>query len=108
MNEELQRPPDEEEKEMETVPGDESPPEPAEEDTGKESPVERDKEDTGEENESISAEELRAELGEIGSRVKTAGLKPARQMLRSYVDNMLDAVDGLLSALEGNKRKKGD
>ena len=69
-----------------------------------------DEEDTGEddENESISAEQLRAELGEIGSRVKTAGLKPARQMLRSYVDNMLDAVDGLLSALEGNKRKKGD
>jgi hypothetical protein len=98
MSDELQRPPDEEEKDMETV-------------LEKESPVERvDKEDTGEddENESISAEQLRAELGEIGSRVKTAGLKPARQMLRSYVDNMLDAVDGLLSALEGNKRKKGD
>jgi hypothetical protein len=29
-------------------------------------------------------------------------------MVRAYIDQTLDAVDGLLSALEGNKRKKGD
>jgi hypothetical protein len=30
--------------------------------------------------------------------------------VRAYIDQTLDAVDGLLSALEGkgNKRKKGD
>jgi len=28
--------------------------------------------------------------------------------VRAYIDQTLDAVDGLLSALEGNKRKRGD
>jgi hypothetical protein len=56
----------------------------------------------------FSAEKLRSEIEEIGSRAKSAGLKPFRHMLRSYLDQTLDAVDGLLSALEGNKRKKGD
>lgn len=70
-----------------------------------ESPVEDAERDT--DDESVTAEELKAELEEIGSRVKTAGLKPFRKMVRLYVDNMLDAVDGLLGALEGNKRKGG-
>ena len=56
----------------------------------------------------LSAEALRAELDDIGTRAKGAGLRPFRQMVRSYLDNALDAVDGLLGALEGNKRKKGD
>lgn len=56
----------------------------------------------------LSAAELRTELDEISSRAKSAGLKPFRHMLRAYLDQTLDAVDGLLSALEGNKRKKGD
>lgn len=56
----------------------------------------------------LSVEELRTEFDEIGARAKSAGLKPFRQMARAYLDNALDAVDGLLSALEGNKRKKGD
>jgi len=56
----------------------------------------------------FSVENLRAEIDEIGSRAKSAGLKPFRHMVRAYLDQTLDAVDGLLSALEGNKRKKGD
>ena len=56
----------------------------------------------------FSVENLRAEIDEIGSRAKSAGLKPFRNMMRAYIDQTLDAVDGLLSALEGNKRKKGD
>ena len=58
----------------------------------------------------ISVESLRAEIDEIGSRAKSAGLSPLRRMLTSYAEQTLDAVDGLLSALEGkgNKRKKGD
>ena len=56
----------------------------------------------------FSVENLRAEIDEIGSRAKSAGLKPLRHMVRAYIDQTLDAVDGLLSALEGNKRKKGD
>ena len=95
MSDELQRPPDEEEKDMETV---------SEDAPGKEAepPVEDD------ESGMVSAEELKAEIEEIGTRVKTAGLKPFRQMVRMYVNQTLDAVDGLLSALEGDKRKRGD
>ena len=60
------------------------------------------------EDKPFSAENLRAEIDEIGTRAKSAGLKPFRHMVRAYLDQTLDAVDGLLSALEGNKRKKGD
>ena len=56
----------------------------------------------------LSVENLRVEIDEIGSRAKSAGLKPFRHMVRAYIDQTLDAVDGLLRALEGNKRKKGD
>ena len=63
-----------------------------------------------EDDEPLSVENLRAEIDEIGTRAKSAGLKPLRNMVQSYVNQTLDAVDGLLSALEGkgNKRKKGD
>ena len=64
-------------------------------------------EDADDDDEPFSVENLRAEIDEIGSRAKSAGLKPFRNMMRAYIDQTLDAVDGLLSALEGNKRKKG-
>ena len=65
-------------------------------------------EDADDDDEPFSVDKLRAEFDEIGSRAKSAGLKPFRHMVRAYLDQTLDAVDGLLSALEGNKRKKGD
>jgi len=64
--------------------------------------------DADADDEPFSVENLRAEIDEIGSRAKSAGLKPFRNMMRAYIDQTLDAVDGLLSALEGNKRKRGD
>ena len=63
--------------------------------------------DADADDEPFSVENLRAEIDQIGSRAKSAGLKPFRNMGRAYLDQTLDAVDGLLSALEGNKRKKG-
>ena len=64
--------------------------------------------DADADDEPFSVENLRAEIDEIGTRAKSAGLKPFRHMVRAYLDQTLNAVDGLLSALEGNKRKKGD
>ena len=64
--------------------------------------------DADADDEPFSVENLRAEIDQIGSRAKSAGLKPFRHMVRAYLDQTLNAVDGLLSALEGNKRKKGD
>ena len=71
-------------------------------------PKAEDADDADDDDEPLSVENLRAESDEIGTRAKSAGLKPLRNMVRSYVDQTLNAVDGLLSALEGNKRKKGD
>ena len=73
-------------------------------------PVEEAVSEEESEDKPLSAENLRAEIDEIGTRAKSAGLKPLRNMVQSYVNQTLDAVDGLLSALEGkgNKRKKGD
>ena len=65
-------------------------------------------EDADDDDEPLSVESLRAEIDEIGSRAKSAGLNPLRKMARSYVYQTLNAFDGLLSALEGKKRKKGD
>ena len=70
-------------------------------------PVEEAVSEEESEDKPLSAETLRAEIDEIGTRAKSAGLKPFRHMVRAYLDQTLDAVDGLLSALEGNKRKKG-
>ena len=64
--------------------------------------------DTDADDEPFSVENLRAEIDQIGTRAKSAGLKPFRHMVRGDIDQTLDAVDGLLSALEGKKRKKGD
>jgi len=73
-------------------------------------PVEEAVSEEESEDKPLSAENLRAEIDEIGTRAKSAGLNPLRKMVQSYVGQTLDAVDGLLSALEGkgNKRKKGD
>ena len=71
-------------------------------------PVEEAVSEEESEDKPLSAENLRAEIDEIGTRAKSAGLKPLRNMVQSYVNQTLDAVDGLLSALEGNKRKRGD
>ena len=65
-------------------------------------------EDAGDEDAPLTVEGLRTEFEEIGTRAKSAGMKPFRHMMRAYIDQTLDAVDGLLSALEGKKRKKGD
>ena len=92
------------------VPDEEGPPaeEAVSEEESKEKPAARKAEDADAEDKPLSVENLRAEIDEIGSRAKSAGLKPFRHMVRAYIDQTLDAVDGLLSALEGNKRKKGD
>lgn len=73
-------------------------------------PKAEDVDDDDDDDVPISVESLRAEIDEIGSRAKSAGLSPLRRMLTSYAEQTLDAVDGLLSALEGKgtKRKKGD
>jgi len=71
-------------------------------------PKAEDADDADDDDEPLSVENLRAEIDEIGTRAKSAGLKPFRHMVREYLDQTLNAVDGLLSALEGNKRKKGD
>ena len=78
------------------------------EEESEEKPAARKAEDADAEDKPLSVENLRAEIDEIGSRAKSAGLKPFRNMVRAYIDQTLDAVDGLLRALEGNKRKKGD
>ena len=92
------------------VPDEEGPPaeEAVSEEESKEKPAARKAEDADAEDKPLSVENLRAEIDEIGSRAKSAGLKPFRHMVRAYIDQTLDAVDGLLRALEGNKRKKGD
>lgn len=56
---------------------------------------------------SFDVKALREEVKEISVRAKEAGLNPLRQMVRSYMNTAFDAVDGLLSALEGDNRKKG-
>ena len=78
------------------------------EEEAEEKPAARKAEEADTDDEPFSVENLRAEIDEIGTRAKSAGLKPFRHMVRAYLDQTLDAVDGLLSALEGNKRKKGD
>ena len=92
------------------VPDEEGPPaeEAVSEEESKEKPAARKAEDADADDKPFSVENLRAEIDEIGSRAKSAGLKPFRHMVRAYIDQTLDAVDGLLRALEGNKRKKGD
>jgi hypothetical protein len=72
----------------------------------KKKPVAHKVEETEEDN-SLDVKALREEVKEISSRAKEAGLNPLRRMARAYLDTAFDAVDGLLSALEGSSRKKG-
>jgi hypothetical protein len=96
----------------EAVPTEESVPaeEAVSEEEAEEKPETPKAEDADDDDVPFSVENLRAEIDEIGSRAKSAGLNPLRRMLTSYAEQTLDAVDGLLSALEGKgtKRKKGD
>ena len=95
--------------EEEGTPAEEAVPEvAAPEEESEDKPAAPKAEDADDDDEPFSVDKLRAEFDEIGSRAKSAGLKPFRHMVRAYLDQTLDAVDGLLSALEGNKRKKGD
>ena len=95
--------------EEEGTPAEEAVPEvAAPEEESEDKPAAPNAEDADADDEPFSVENLRAEIDEIGSRAKSAGLKPFRHMVRAYLDQTLDAVDGLLSALEGSKRKKGD
>ena len=95
--------------EEEGTPAEEAVPEvAAPEEESEDKPVAPKAEDADADDEPFSVDKLRAEFDEIGSRAKSAGLKPFRHMVRAYLDQTLDAVDGLLSALEGSKRKKGD
>ena len=95
--------------EEEGTPAEEAVPEvAAPEEESEDKPAAPKAEDADADDEPFSVENLRAEIDEIGTRAKSAGLKPFRHMVRAYLDQTLDAVDGLLTALEGNKRKRGD
>ena len=80
------------------------------EEESEDKPVTPKAEDADDDDVPFSVENLRAEIDEIGTRAKSAGLKPLRLLVGTYVNQTLDAVDGLLSALEGKgtKRKKND
>ena len=60
-----------------------------------------------EEGESLDVEALREEVKDLRIRAKEVGLGPLRRMGRAYLNNAVDAVEGVLSALEGKSRKKG-
>lgn len=72
-----------------------------------ESPEDEEDEEDEEEDESLDVQALREEVKEIGIRAKELGLDPLRRFFRAYVNTAFNNVEGLLSALEGNRRKKG-
>ena len=53
----------------------------------------------------ISPAELAESLVELKDRVKAAGILPLQNVITSYASTILGAVDGLLGALEGKKKK---
>ena len=53
----------------------------------------------------ISPSELAESLVELKDRVKAAGMLPLQNVVTSYASTILGAVDGLLGALEGKKKK---
>ena len=57
------------------------------------------------EGKTISPTELAESLVELKDRVKAAGMLPLRNVVTSYASTILGAVDGLLGALEGKKKK---
>ena len=60
----------------------------------------------GEDGKAISPAELVESLAELKDRVKAAGMLPLRNVITSYASTIVSAVDGLLGALEGKKKKK--
>jgi effector-binding domain-containing protein len=59
-----------------------------------------------EDGKAISPAELVESLAELKDRVKAAGMLPLRNVITSYASTIVSAVDGLLGALEGKKKKK--
>ena len=60
----------------------------------------------GEDGKVVSSTELAESLSELKDRVKAAGMRPLQNVVTSYASTILGAVDGLLGALEGKKKKK--
>lgn len=59
----------------------------------------------GEDGKVVSSTELAESLSELKDRVKEAGMRPLQNVVTSYASTILGAVDGLLGALEGKKKK---
>tara|TARA_Y100001951_G_C11028965_1_gene123869 strand:- start:42 stop:368 length:327 start_codon:yes stop_codon:yes gene_type:complete len=57
------------------------------------------------EGQTINPTELAESLVELKDRVKAAGMLPLRNVITSYASTIIGAVDGLLEALEGKKKK---
>jgi|TARA_Y100000296_G_scaffold26936_1_gene31605 uncharacterized phage protein gp47/JayE len=53
----------------------------------------------------ISPTELAESLSELKDKVKEAGMRPLQNVVTSYASTIIGAVDGLLEALEGKKKK---
>jgi len=60
----------------------------------------------GEDGKIVSSTELAESLSELKDKVKAAGMRPLQNVITSYASTILGAVDGLLGALEGKKKKK--
>lgn len=67
-----------------------------------------DEEDTGLGEDIDSLARLKAAAVERRERTKSVGFKPFRKMVKDYVSTSLDAIDGLLDALEGKGSRKKD
>jgi hypothetical protein len=59
----------------------------------------------GEDGKVVSSTELAESLSELKDKVKAAGMRPLQNVITSYASTILGAVDGLLGALEGKKKK---
>ena len=59
----------------------------------------------GEDGKVVSSAELAESLSELKDKVKAAGMRPLQNVITSYASTILGAVDGLLGALEGKKKK---
>ena len=59
----------------------------------------------GEDGKVVSSTELAESLTELKDKVKAAGMRPLQNVITSYASTIIGAVDGLLGALEGKKKK---
>jgi len=57
------------------------------------------------EGKTVTPTELAESLIELKDRAKAAGIQPLRNVITSYASTIIGAVDGLLEALEGKKKK---